>query len=235
MRIRPTRTSIAILSIFTAAFAVLLASCSSGSPEIRGKNVKLVLVEDPSGGFAERLSVFTLYDDSDGPADFAYMTVTHEDSGLSWTVDAGTAEVRARGKDRWVGSSAIAGPAGSRVPVGRYSLTVGDLAGNESGSEFEVGTVEFPERSPCSFSISGEAWTLERNADAGSFRHQWILLYDRDGKLINTWKVPDSGQRVIAGFVKTLTAVAPAASVARCYCENDSGKAGVLLTPVDMR
>lgn len=235
MRIRAPRSGIATAFSILTAFSFLLGSCSSGNPEIRGKSVKLLLVEGSKGLFSERLSVFTLYDDDDGPADFGNMTITHEDSGLSWTVDSTLAEVRARGKDRWVGSASLAGPAGARVPVGRYVLTVSDLAGNESSSEFEVGSMEFPERAPCSFSVSGETWTIERNSGAGSFRHLWILLYDRDGKLVNTWKVPESGTRTIAGFVKTLQAVAPTAVVARCYCENDSGKAGVLLTPVDMR
>jgi hypothetical protein len=235
MRRNAPRAAIATAYTLISAIALILVSCSSGNPEIRGKNVKLLLVEGAEGVFAERLSVFTLYDDADGPADFAFMTVTHDKTGLSWTVDARIAEVRARGKDRWVGSASLAGPAGERVPVGRYALTVSDLAGNETSSDFEVGSVEFPERSPCSFSISGETWTIERNPGAGSFRHLWIILYDRDGKLVNSWKVPESGQQTIAGFVKTLTAVAPTAVAARCYCENDSGKAGVLLTPVDMR
>ncbi len=235
MRRRVPRSGIATAVSLLAAFSILLASCSSGTPKIRGQNVKLLLVEGETGVFSERLSVFTLYDDDDGPADFANMTITHEDSELSWTVDSRLAEVRSRGKDRWVGSASLAGPQGARVPVGRYALTVADLAGNESTQEFEVGSVEFPARSPCSFSVSGETWTIERNSGAGSFRHLWILLYDREGKLVNTWKVPESGNRTIAGFVKTLQAVASTAVVARCYCENDSGKAGVLLTPVDMR
>jgi hypothetical protein len=228
-------------AILTAVFAfaifssILLASCSSANPQIKGKSVKVIRVEGPDGSFAERLSVFILYEDSDGPADFGSIAVTHDETGLSWTIGPDRAEVRLRGKDRWVGSNILAGPAGGEIPKGEYTIVANDLAGNESIAEFALGKQSFPERAPCAFSITDGIWTITRNASPEGFTRIWILLYDSEGKLLNSWIVPTSGQRITTGLVKALTSVAPNAVTAQCYVENGSGSAGVLLTLVNMR
>jgi len=229
--------SFSIVALFSLALfsTALSLSCSSGSPELRSENVKVLRVEGADGTFSERLSVFVSYEDSDGPADFGYLTVTHDESGLSWTINSEQVEVRQRGKDRWIGSNILAGPAGSTIPTGSYTIVASDLAGNESTAEISVTKQTFPERAPCTFSISGDSWTLERNPDSGGFKRIWILLFNRDGALVNSWKVPDSGTRVTTGSVMTLQAVAQNAVTAQCYAENAAGTAGVLLTSIKMR
>ena len=231
------RRNLSIIALLSLVFfaAALSLSCSSGSPEIKSESVKVLRVEGADGTFSERLSVFVYYEDSDGPADFGSLTVTHDESGLFWTVGPEQAEVRQRGKDRWIGSNILAGPAGSAIPTGPYTIVASDLAGNESTAEFSVAKPNFPERAPCSFSLSGDTWTLERNPDSGGFKRIWILLFNREGSLVNSWKVPDSGARVTTGSVMTLTAVAQNAVTAQCYAENGAGTAGVLLSSIKMR
>lgn len=231
------RQSLSIITLLSLAFfaAALSLSCSSGSPEIRSENVKVLRVEGADGTFSERLSVFVSYDDSDGPADFGYMTVTHDETGLSWTISSEEAEFRQWGKDRWIGSNILAGPAGSVIPTGSYTIVASDLAGNETTAEISVTKQTFPERAPCSFTISGDTWTLERNPDSGGFKRIWILLFNREGLLVNSWKVPESGTRVTTGSVMTFEAIAQNAVTAQCYAENGAGTAGVLLTSVKMR
>lgn len=223
------------LFAFALFAAIILASCSSASPQIKAKSVKVIRVEGADGAFAERLSVFILYEDSDGPADFGSIAVTHDKTGLSWTIGPERAEIRLRGKDRWVGSNILAGPAGGEIPRGEYTIVANDLAGNESIAEFTVGKQSFPERAPCVFSIADDVWTIKRNAAPDGFTRIWIFLYDSEGKLLNSWIVPNSGQLITTGFVKTLTSVAQNAVSAQCYIENASGTAGVLLTSVNMR
>jgi hypothetical protein len=234
---KTTLRQTALIAVF--AFAIfssfLLASCSSANPQIKGKSVKVVRVEGADGTFAERLSVFILYEDSDGPADFGSIAINHDETGLSWTIGPDRAEVRLRGKDRWVGSNILAGPAGGEIPRGEYTIVANDLAGNESIAEFTVGKQSFPERAPCVFSITDDIWTINRNSSPEGFTRIWILLYDSEGKLLNSWIVPNSGQQITTGFVKALTSVAPNAVTAQCYVENGSGSAGVLLTSVNIR
>ncbi|HNY16196.1 MAG TPA: hypothetical protein PK542_05635 [Treponemataceae bacterium] len=229
--------NLSIIALLSLAFfaASLSLSCSSGSPELRSENVKVLRVEGADGTFSERLSVFVSYEDSDGPADFGYLTVTHDETGLSWTINSDQAEFRQWGKDRWIGSNILAGPAGSAIPTGSYTIVASDLAGNETTAEISVTKQTFPERAPCSFAISGDTWTLERNPDSAGFKRIWILLFNRDGTLVNSWKVPESGTRVTTGSVMTLEAVAQNAVTAQCYAENGAGTAGVLLSSIKMR
>lgn len=214
---------------------VLVLSCSSGNPEIRSTRVQVLRVEGSNGAFAERLSVFVFFDDTDGPADFGSIIVTHDDSGLTWTISPDEVMVRLRGKDRWAGSNALAGPADEPLPKGEYTIAVADLAGNEALAKFTLPTPNFPTRSPYRLSISRSQWKLERNPDAEDFGTVWFLLFDGDDRLVNSWKVPDAAKTAQEGPIQTLTAVAPSAVTAQCYIENKAGTAGVLLTPLSLR
>lgn len=225
----------AIAFFLSLLSTVLVLSCSSGNPEIRSTRVQVLRVEGSNGAFAERLSVFAFFDDTDGPADFGSIIVTHDDSGLTWTISSDEVMVRLRGKDRWAGSNALAGPADAPLPKGAYTIAVQDLAGNEALTKFTLPTPDFPARSPYRLSISRSQWKLERNPDAGDFNNVWFLLFDGDDRLVNTWKVPDAAKTAQEGPIQTLTAVAPSAVTAQCYIENKAGSAGVLLTPLSLR
>ena len=222
----------AIAFFLSLLSTVLVLSCSSGNPEIKSTLVQVLRVEGSNGAFAERLSIFVFFDDTDGPADFGSITVTHDDSGLSWTISSDEVMVRLRGKERWAGSNALAGPADAPLPKGEYTIAVQDLAGNEAVTKFTLPTPDFPTRSPYRLSISRGQWKLERNPDAGDFGNVWFLLFDGEDRLVNSWKVPDAGKTAQEGPIQTLSAVAPSAVTAQCYIENKAGTAGVLLKSV---
>lgn len=216
------------------AVAMLLASCAQGLPDIRAEAVTLLRIQDESGGFAERLSVFLFLDDPDGPADFGSIEVAHPETGLVWTVTGDNAMVRLRGKDRWTGSNFLAGPGGAPLPGGNYSITVTDLAGNERVQGFTLHRPEFPARAPAVFSVSGPEWTITRDANRIGFDRVFLYLYDKDMTLLQSWRAPDTKELRTGGTVEKLRANAKAAVFVRCFIQNADGTAGVLLAPVKM-
>lgn len=223
-----------IFFLLTCAI-LLVTSCTQGKPEIHSCILKLLRVEGKAGTFAERLSVFAFFDDTDGAADFGSITVTNKESGLAWKIVPENCSVRLVGKDRWTGSNDLASPGDDLFSGGTYSVTVSDLAGNETSGDYTLVRPKFPERSPYRFTVNGDAWRLERNGVDTDFNRIWLFLYDRNNQLLNSWKVPEMKNAVLDGSVKTLLLTAKNAVSAQCYFENDSGTAGVLLIPVNLQ
>lgn len=209
-----------------------LSSCSQADPLIRSHLVQLLRVQGPTGQFAERLSVFVLFDDDDGTEDLGQITVTNEDTGLFWNINADEAMTRSRGDDLWTGSNDLAGPGDRAIPAGAYTIAVSDLAGNESVTSFRLTRPSFPEFSPYSFSISDGLWKLERNKAQSGFDRVWLFLFDKDMNVLYSWRVTESPDGVTTGSVKQFPSYAPGTAAVQCYCENADGSAGVLLTPV---
>lgn len=216
------------LSIF------LLFSCSRSAPVIQSHSAQHVLVQEPSGRFVERFSLFVYWTDADGAQDFSSITLTHQQTGLWWTISPETAVTRLRGRDRWTGSNALAGPGGQPFPSGNYVLAVTDLAGNEAVRAFTVNTVAFPDSPPVSLSIEGGRWTLVRNAQYRDFSRTFFFLLDAEGTVIHSWRVPDSRNNTASGTIDSLKAMARGVAAIKCYIENSSGSAGVLLLPVEV-
>jgi hypothetical protein len=220
------------LSFITFFIAVFFLSCSQSDPVIRSHVVQILRVQGPTGQFAERLSVFVFFEDDDGAEDLERITVMHEESGIFWTIRAGDAMTRSRGDDLWTGSNNLAGPGDRAIPSGAYSITVNDLAGKESVSTFRLTHPTFPDFSPYSFSITDGQWKLERNRSQSSFERVWLFLYDRDMKILYSWRVTENPDGITSGSVDQLRAFASDTAVVQCYTENIDGSAGVLLTPV---
>lgn len=213
----------------------LLLSCSQGSPEVRSTLIQVLRVQEPNLTFTERLSFFVFFDDPDGSSDFGSIVLSHNKTGLTWTITPENSQVRLRGKDRWTGSNKLAGPAGGAIPGGPYTFTLSDLAGNETAYVFNVNRPDFPERSPVAFSIKNNRWTIERNEGDKSFTRVFLLLFDVDSNLLYSWPVPDSSRMHVDGTVDSLRSIARKTMFVRCYAENESGSAGVLLTPVNLQ
>ncbi len=227
------------LALLAGALAASVAfflcpSCSQSSPTINAVTLQALMAETDPDSFEPRLSVFVFWDDGDGARDFSSIRVVSDDTSLKWTIDASNAAVRLRGKDRWVGSSLLAPPLGEAIPAGSYTVTVTDLAGNEATRPVTLPAVAFPERSPARLRVSADQWTLERNSQNGDFTRVFFLLEDDDGKALYSWRVPDNRSTVTTGTVAQLKAMARNATRVRCYVENGSGTAGVLLSPVEM-
>lgn len=216
-----------------AVLAALFASCAQGKPEIQGQSVQLLRVQGPAGQFDERLSVFVLFSDSDGAGDFASIRIEHTDTSLFWELVPDTVLVRLRGKDRWTGSNNLAGPGNGPLPEGAYTITVMDLAGNESSSPFVLSRQEFPATAPIRFVIDGDRWILTRNPDAGTFTRSYLFLLNNEPRIVYSYRVPDNKPQV-EGKLEEFRALARDMVSIQAYTENSTGTAGVLLTPVDM-
>lgn len=227
-------TGLNVVFLFCGALSILSFSCSQKKPEIRSMNVQLLRVQGPAGKFAERLSVFVFFTDADGTADFGSMAITHEETGLSWNMPASSCMTRQRGKDLWTGSNSLAGPGDEPLPEGEYSISVFDLAGNETISSFMLSRPAFPDFAPVSFNIAGDQWSLVRNTAVTGFARTWLFLYDDRQNLVYSWLVPDSKDGHAAGTVASLKAFSQNAVSVQCFTENQDGSAGVLLSPVTM-
>jgi len=211
-----------------------LASCAQYSPVISATSVQFLRVETEEDTFEERLSVFVFWGDGDGSRDFSSIRVVNGREGLEWTIDGENAAVRIRGKDRWVGSAWLAPPIGESLPSGEYDVIVSDLAGNEASSAVVMPEVEFPDRSPITARFDGDRWTVSRNPESKDFSRVFFLLEDDSGKLLYSWRVPETRDGTTSGTLTQLKALARNATRARCYAENGSGTAGVLLRPAEM-
>ncbi len=229
-RSRPPAAGTSLACLFAL---VLACSCAQGKPEIRARSVQLIRVQGPALTFAERLSVFVFFEDSDGDADFSSMAVTHAETGLRWNVPAEASMTRLRGNDRWVGTNNLAGPGDGPLPEGAYTVSVYDLAGNEATATFSLPRPVFPENAPARLTIEGDVWKVERNPASGSFKNTWLFLFNNEQRLVLSWRVPGEGD-VVTGSVASLLEQARDAVSVQCYTENPSGTAGVLLTPVDL-
>lgn len=219
----------------TAALSLILAaSCAQSSPALNAVSVQILRAENADGGFDERLSVFAFWDDGDGARDFSTLRVFHGGTALEWTVDSSNAAVRLRGKDRWLGSAQLAPPVGESLPFGEYTVTVSDLSGNEASRPINVPEVEFPDRAPVRLRIEKDSWILERNSQGGDFARVFFFLLDDQGKLLYSWRVPESRTLTTTGTLAQLTSLARNARRVQCYAENGVGTAGVLLSPVEM-
>ncbi len=213
---------------------IILFSCAQSGPELRSSTVKLLRVQEDSGEFTERLSVFILFQDEDGPEDFASITIRNDDSGLFWLVDSGDAVVRLRGSDRWIGSSDLAPPPDGFFPEGDYTIIAQDLAGNEAMHTFMLSRTEYPEKLPVRLSLDGDVWTMERNPDNGGFTENYLFVYTAEDRLVHVWKM-EGNQNKSIGDLDTFRRQFDGAARIRCYSETQDGKAGVLLSPVDMQ
>lgn len=227
-------TGLKAVFIVCGALAVFSFSCSQKKPEIRSTNVQLLRVQGPAGKFVERLSVFVFFTDADGNADFGSMSITHEETGLSWNMPASSCMTRQRGKDLWTGSNSLAGPGDEPLPEGEYTIAIFDLAGNETDTSFTLARPSFPDFAPVSFNIAGGQWSLAWNTAVTGFSRTWLFLYDDRQNLVYSWRVPDSQDGHASGTVAALKAFAQNAVSVQCFVENQSGSAGVLLSPVTM-
>ena len=215
-------------------FSLVAFSCAQAGPTIQASSVKLLLVQGPSGEFSERLSVFVLYDDPDGKEDFASIMVRHDDSDMFWIVDTSNATVRVRGPDRWIGTSEFAPPSGSTFPEGDYTVIASDLTGNEAYHTFVLAEIEFPENAPVRFSLEGDLWTMERNEKNAGFTENFLFVFNNEPRLIHIWQMPAADTKSL-GDLDTFRQQFSDATFIQVYSEKADGKAGVLLSPVDMQ
>jgi hypothetical protein len=142
--------------------------------------------------------------------------------------------VRLRGNDRWTGSNSLAAPGDGKLPAGSYTVTVSDLAGNESVKTFDLVQPDFPEYAPVQFTINGDSWSLTRNSGNSAFTRTYLLMYNAQEQLVYSWMLPNDNVPTVTGTIETLRSYARDVSSVQCYTENADGSAGVLLIPVNI-
>jgi hypothetical protein len=224
-----------LFAIISLLLPLIALSCAQGSPDIRASSVQLLRVQGAAGLFAERLSLFVFFDDSDGTVDYGSISLREEDTGYVWTIRPEDTMVRLRGSDRWYGTNSLAGPGDESFPEGEYTLTVTDLVGNEATKVIDLKRPKFPAAAPVKFSIEGDRWKLSLNPDAGDFTVTWLFLLDDQARLLYSWKVPYGGDTHTEGPVANFRTLAAGTASVQCYTENTAGTAGVLLSPVDIQ
>lgn len=218
-----------LLVMIIASFFV---SCEQGSPIVHSSLVQIVRVQKEDLSFVERLSVFVFFDDEDGIDDFGEISVSHKDTSLTWKIIPSNCSVRLRGKDRWTGSSDLAGPGEGTIPGGVYTVTVTDLAYNESAQTITLSRPEFPERPPVVFSVLNNNWEITRSDATSGFVRSYLFFFDKNSIILYSWMILDSASTHAGGTVDTLRSLAKEVEYVRCYTENTTGTAGVLLAPV---
>ncbi len=111
---------ISIISLFSAALIIFLASCSQSTPEIYSTEYSVVFdYEDEKTPPVARLSFFS----SSGSDVRRYkrIEITSMESGFTWDTDV-IAKLEADNL-QWAGCTNIVPPQGEKLPVGRYEVT----------------------------------------------------------------------------------------------------------------
>ncbi len=237
-----------------SVFFLFFSGCAADNPEILRSDVRILSVQDSSGNFSEKLSVFVLFKSGADPGNFGSMTVTHTGTGIEWNLPALEAVVvspAGKKKDSlWIGNpslSPVYSGEGFFFPEGSYYLIVRDLAGNEASSSFSLEKTVFPEVAPVSLSVddSGNKEIFITVPESpGDFTVIVLFLLDGEGMPFYSFFVsPDLFNGRVASvpfsmlekelksagkeFVSRLRSV-------QCYAGNNSGSAGVLLFPVSL-
>ena len=229
-----------LLSAFFLPLPLLLPSCSADNPVILRSDARRLWVQDSSGNFAERLSVFVLFKSGSDPENFGSMTVIHDDTGIEWNLTAENAAVISppgkSGDSLWIGSpvfSPVYSGDGASFPEGVYSVRI------------------FPETSPVSVELevserkkSGSRLFIRSEENSPEFSKITLIFLDKDGNPFYTFpvgsemftggsaeipvsvleeKIQPLGEEVVSGFGSV-----------QCFAGNASGTAGVLLFPVSL-
>ncbi len=247
-----------LLSAFFLPLPLLLPSCSADNPVILRSDARRLWVQDSSGNFAERLSVFVLFKSGSDPENFGSMTVIHDDTGIEWNLTAENAAVISppgkSGDSLWIGSpvfSPVYSGDGASFPEGVYSVCVRDLAGNEEISSFSLESRIFPETSPVSVELevserkkSGSRLFIRSEENSPEFSKITLIFLDKDGNPFYTFPV---GSEMFTGGSAEIPVsvleekiqplgeeVVSGFGSVQCFAGNASGTAGVLLFPVSL-
>ncbi len=159
----------------------MLSACSFKPPMIVSFSVKRIQVENEQGILRERLSVFLLYSDEDGKNDYNTVTVTHQETGLTWTLDRANSSFFSSVSDGksdknklYAGSNKIAHPLGN-FSSGKYSLVAEDLSGNRSVKIFELPEKNFDKTLPFIFDVTETELKIEVTENKERFNFFLIL------------------------------------------------------------
>lgn len=175
------RIRVVILPILAAALA-LGAACSGKPPEILRTNTTRLLVKDlRTGQVSEKLSVFMVGADGDGPEDLDMMYVINDDAELFWSVDSKTWASSSAEGENWIGTNGISMPSGTALPMGTYRVILQDAGGDTAETSFtlEGGSMDASRVSFPSVTLREEAVRV-----TGSYRNPEIWVYTADERFL---------------------------------------------------
>lgn len=175
-----------------------MVSCGGESPEILALDWRLEQ-RPREGASYESLSVMANVHDFDGPEDIESLTLSHDASGLSWTLDGGNWTLRKEGDDTWMGGSDIAMPDRSPLPRGEYRLVASALSGQRGERNFDLAGEASKPGLP-SVSLSGSLAKVE-----SSWPETVLLAYDAAGVLVLARPI-GRGETNLAGLLTGLGA-----------------------------
>lgn len=136
--------SLALISLF------LFFSCSGSSPSIDELKWQVLLRDDGENRY-EQLMVFARFSDPDSHVDPDLVTVRVDGTGLVWRFRREQWTEDPKGGEWW-GLPPMVAQSGFRIPDGRYTLILEDLAGRSAEMQFRpdprrpgIDDIEWPE------------------------------------------------------------------------------------------
>ncbi len=179
-----------------AAAAVLLLSlgaCTGAPPEVTRAQTTLVYVDDLDlNTVYETLTLDVHVQDADGIDDVETLHVTHDASGLVWTVPRERWERRQEAGAEVFALSGLATADGRSLPRGRYRVIAVDAAGHSAeltttvvGAAPGDGALRFPR-----LEIRGDTLSV-----TGGFPLVVLRGYDVSGRFVGELRLSEGEQR----------------------------------------
>ncbi len=173
------RIARALIALAGMAF---LAACTGKPPEILRTSTQRIIVRDlKNGSTYEKLSVFMVGADQDGPDDLDLFYVINDEAELFWSVDSKTWASSTADGETWIGTNGIRMPSGAPLPLGAYRLILQDAGGDTAETSFEIqGTAIEASR------VSFPSVVVKNGAikTTGSFHTPEIWVYADDGRFL---------------------------------------------------
>lgn len=195
-RRRGAHHPVAAIAAAAAAVLVSLGACTGAPPEVTRARTTLVYVDDLDlNAVYETLTLDVHVQDADGIDDLETLHVTHDASGLVWTVGReGWVRRQQAGAEVFV-LSGLATPDGGPLPRGRYRVIAVDAAGHiaeltttVAGIAAEDGKLRFPR-----LEIRGDTLSF-----SGGFPLVVLRGYGVDGRFVGEIRLSEGEQRTVS-------------------------------------
>ena len=198
-KLRPGRTrrvgGAAVAAAAVVAF-LALGACTGAPPEVTRAQTTLVYVDDLDlNAVYETLTLDVHVQDADGIDDLETLHVTHDASGLLWTVTRERWERRQQAGEEVFTLSGLATADGRPVPRGRYRVIAVDAAGHTAeltttvaGAAPGEGRLRFPR-----LEIRGDTLSV-----TGGFPLVVVRGYDAGGRLVGELRLSEGEERTVS-------------------------------------
>ncbi len=198
-RLRPRGTRrVGGAAVAAAAVVVLvsLGACTGAPPEVTRAQTTLVYVDDLDlNAVYETLTLDVHVQDADGIDDLETLHVTHDASGLVWTVTGEGWERRQQAGEEVFTLSGLATADGRSLPRGRYRVIAVDAAGYTAELTTTVaGAVPGEERLRFPrLEIRGDTLSV-----TGGFPLVVLRGYDGGGRLVGELRLSEGEERTVS-------------------------------------